>query len=57
MVRSYASKSCVAKASTTILQFDLVGAPSSKGKLRLAMSGRSSAREAVRRAKKISRPV
>ncbi|RPD60636.1 hypothetical protein L227DRAFT_93482 [Lentinus tigrinus ALCF2SS1-6] len=47
VVRSNASRpmSPQSKASTTISQFDLVGAPSSKGKLRLAMSGRSSARE------------
>ncbi|KAI0704227.1 hypothetical protein C8T65DRAFT_654292 [Cerioporus squamosus] len=43
VVRSNASRpmSPQSKASTTISQFDLVGAPSSKGKLRLAMSGRS----------------
>ncbi|RDX39954.1 hypothetical protein OH76DRAFT_489641 [Lentinus brumalis] len=44
VIRSNASgrpMSPMSKASTTISQFDLVGAPSSKGKLRLAMSGRS----------------
>ena len=59
VVRSNASRpmSPQSKASTTISQFDLVGAPSSKGKLRLAMSGRSSAREDVRRARNVPRRV